>query len=152
MEELNDKGRVQLWLDELIQISMATSYSAINARMNEEEKINRQKLGVLRTVDCRDIQSSLNDYDRFIEIGEQCESVIDRLDVLAETIDTASMEDRGIHAFKNKVAKLGKYHSKALRTLNGLKQQKMKNTLDKLIQWYLRNITNVKTLLSHSSS
>lgn len=98
---------------------------------DEENKVNQKRnLKLVRGFEDRSLFSQ---YDRYREIGAKAEESIKKMKDLAHEIDYATIKLKSLHTLKNKLAKLVYSHSKALGTLNGLKQAELFPILEKML-------------------
>lgn len=76
-------------------------------------------------------------YDRSKKIIEKSDLLIREISDLSMEMRNSSLTDPSMHYLKDKFSKFLKVHSQTLATVNGLKQKKVEETINKFHElWY----------------
>ena len=108
------------WLDTMVEISHQSSYLYQNRITVVEEERQQSR-------------SNFPDFDRFQTVADRSTIAIFRFQDLLERVDKEHTQDPDFFQLKTKLVEFGRVHLEALVKLNKLKQEFMKETLEKVI-------------------
>lgn len=135
MESDTNLNRLIECVEEISELSTQTSYRVIHKEvMRYEERLKSAK-NLFTKIEVFQNFSQFPEIDFIKTIGERCEDKIQVMSDYCENMDNLVFSgDVDLQYLKHSIAELGLLHANACKKLNGIKQEYIRSTTDKLLK------------------
>ena len=122
-------------VEEICELSAQTSYKLIHKEVSRYEQRLRSAKKSFRTTEVFESYSLYPEVDFIKAIGDRCDDKLDELNTYCQNMEKLVFTgDIDMQYLKHSISELGLLHTESSRKLNGIKQEYIKITIDKLLK------------------
>lgn len=122
-------------VEEMTELSAQTSYKLIHKEVSRYEQRLRSAKKGFRKTEVFEAYSLYPEVDFIKAIGERCDDKIDELNTFCQNMEKLVFTgDIDLQYLKHSISELGLLHTQSCQKLNGIKQEYIKITINKLLK------------------